>query len=260
MTFGSTFGRVFSPTFQPKSQAAASVSTFVPTDVSNMIIWIDFSDANYLFTDAGSTKVSSDGDAIYQANDKSGNDYHVVQATAGSRPLYKTNIQNSKSVARFDGSDDWMDKNYGATMSQPNTFFSVWKSNNAEGDVCYIYDGYGSSRQALLSSAGATPDCYYMFASKNFYLTTTPFPKGSFVIICALFYGANSTLWENSSSKGTGDTGADGLTGITLGARLSTHASPLDGDFCELIAYNKQLSDAERNNVFAYLNNKWAIY
>jgi hypothetical protein len=259
MTFGSTFGRVFSPTFQPKSQAAASVSTFVPTDVSNMIIWIDFSDANYLFTDAGSTKVSSDGDAIYQANDKSGNDYHVVQATAGSRPLYKTNIQNSKSVARFDGSDDWMDKAYGATKSQPNTFFSVWKSNNAEGDACYIFDGHTTYRQALLSSTAATPDSYYMYAGRNLYLGT--FPKGKFVTTCALFNGTNSQLWENATSIGTGDVDTFGTpTGITLGARLSNHASPLDGDFCELIAYNKQLSDAERNNVFAYLNNKWAIY
>ena len=72
MTFGSSFGRTFSPTFQPKSQAAVATSTFVPTDISGLSIWFDFSDTDKLYTDAGSTKVSSDGDKIYQANDKSG--------------------------------------------------------------------------------------------------------------------------------------------------------------------------------------------
>ena len=63
MTFASTFGRTFSPTFQPKSQAvSAPAPTFVPTDVSDIILWYDFGDPNTLFTDAGSTKVSSDGE------------------------------------------------------------------------------------------------------------------------------------------------------------------------------------------------------
>ena len=261
MTFGSVFGRTFSPTFQPSSQAAAAVSTFVPTDVSNMILWYDFSDANYLFTDAGSTKVSSDGDAIYQANDKSGNGYHLVQATAGYRPLYKTNVQNSKSVARLDGSDDWMAWANTTQRAQPNTYFSVWKANNAEGDACYIHDGqYSTSyRNALLSNASATPDDYYLYATSNWYTGDT-FPKGSFVIACALFNGASSQLWQNASDLGTGNAGTASMAGLTLGARISTHALPLDGDFCELIWYNKALTDTERDNVFTYLNNKWAIY
>ena len=151
MTFGSTFGRTFSPTFQPKSQAAAVASAFVPTDIAGLAQWLYFSDANTLYTDAGTTKVSSDGDAIYQANDKSGNNKHATQTTAGYRPLYKTGIQNSKSIARFDGSDDYLLPNTNEIEGSAWTLFISFKSTSSSGalyisgryDVTFTSSKYG---------------------------------------------------------------------------------------------------------------------
>lgn len=82
-----------------RSSAAAAAAAWAPTDLASLVAWWDFSDATTLFTDAGTTPVSADGDAIYRVGDKSGNTRYVEQATAGNRPLYKTNIQNGLSVA-----------------------------------------------------------------------------------------------------------------------------------------------------------------
>lgn len=78
-----------------------------PTSIAGLQLWLDFSDATTLFADAGTTPVSSDGDAIYQANDKSGNSRHATQSSINSRPLYKTGIHNGLSVAKMDGVNDY---------------------------------------------------------------------------------------------------------------------------------------------------------
>lgn len=54
-------------------------------------VWYDPSDLSTLFQDsAGTTPVTADGDPVGLMLDKSGNGFHAVQATAGNRPVYKT--------------------------------------------------------------------------------------------------------------------------------------------------------------------------
>lgn len=73
-------------------------ATWSPLDLSPSLWW-DCSDATQMFTDAGTTPVSSDGQGIYRLGDKSGNSRYVEQETEANRPLYKVNIQNELSAA-----------------------------------------------------------------------------------------------------------------------------------------------------------------
>jgi hypothetical protein len=50
----------------------------------------------------------NDGDPVHPWEDLTGNGHDFVQATSGSRPLYKTNIINGHPALLFDGSDDCM--------------------------------------------------------------------------------------------------------------------------------------------------------
>lgn len=73
--------------------------------------YYDFNDLSTLFTTYnGSTNVSSVGDPIGRAEDKSGNDNHATQSTAGSRPVLgiqpKSGVRNKLTYTeQFD--TDW---------------------------------------------------------------------------------------------------------------------------------------------------------
>lgn len=108
------------------SSGGGAAPSWLPTDYANLAVWVDPSDATKLYTDAGSTNVSADGQSVYQANDKGGNGRHFVMSTSGQRPLYKTNIQNGLSVLRFDGSDDFMISTAGSYAAK--TLIVVWRS------------------------------------------------------------------------------------------------------------------------------------
>lgn len=68
-------------------------------------VWYDPSDLSTLWQDSARTiPVTSDGDPVGGMEDKSGNGFHVGQATASARPLYKTD--GTLHWLAFDGSND----------------------------------------------------------------------------------------------------------------------------------------------------------
>ena len=69
--------------------------------------WFDPSDITTLFQDdAGTVPVTAAGDPVGRMLDKSGNGRHATQATAGSRPTYRSS--GGLSWLEFDGVDDFM--------------------------------------------------------------------------------------------------------------------------------------------------------
>lgn len=79
-------------------------SAFTPASLSPTA-WYDPSDLSTLWQDtAGTSAVTADGQSVARIDDKSGNGRHLVQATAGSRPLYKTS--GGLHWLLFDGTDD----------------------------------------------------------------------------------------------------------------------------------------------------------
>lgn len=55
--------------------------------VSSPLVW--YKRGTGLYTDAGTTLASADGDRIAQWNDQSGNGYHATQTTSADRPEYR---------------------------------------------------------------------------------------------------------------------------------------------------------------------------
>lgn len=80
-----------------------------PNTVSGLTMWIDASQPSTLFINSGDgSPVSADGDQVGIAASSASIARCLGQSSAGARPLYKTGIQNGKSVLRFDGSNDVM--------------------------------------------------------------------------------------------------------------------------------------------------------
>lgn len=93
---GRLFGYFYdNATFSPLSLFAASEQG----------AWYDPSDLSTLFQDsAGTIPVTADGQPVGKILDKSGRGNHASQATAASRPLYKTD--GTYHWLQFDGVDD----------------------------------------------------------------------------------------------------------------------------------------------------------
>ena len=70
--------------------ASASATTdaapsFVPTDLADLFAWYDFTDTSSLYTDAArTTNVATDGDLVRGVLDKSGNGWHMGNASGGN--------------------------------------------------------------------------------------------------------------------------------------------------------------------------------
>jgi len=245
MTFGSTFGRVFSPTFQPSSQVAAAVSTFVPTDITGCALWLDFADVSSMFTDDGTTNVSTNGDKIYRINDKSGNSNHARNSgTDTTRPTYLPNTKNGKSVGRFTDSAQQM---------------ISWTSINTIRTVFWMFRAVTSTLAFSLGHATAyhfhsttTPPYYWYGGNASTYVR-----QGN-TRVNGQAINHETTIMPSSLSVcslvTTGNVSADNFS------RDRTQSRWLNAELGELIIYTAALSDTDRGTVETYLNNKWAIY
>lgn len=250
MTFGSVFGRTFSPTFQPKSQAASSAA-FVPTDISGLGFWFDMSDADTMFTDNGSTKVSTDGDKIYRINDKSGNNYYLSQSTESKRPLYKTNIKNGLSTASTIGvsAGEWS----GNTFNPYSTGYSLF-------GVCY----YTTTNQSIIAGFGvrngAVNTSIYNYGGIQIWSRAGTVSTNTwFILSYDLDTSANVTQYKNGTSVKTDDTG-NVANATSCSIFSSEFANYLVGYLAEVVCYSGILSSSDRASVETYLNNKWSIY
>lgn len=264
MTFGSTFGRVLSPTFQPSSQAASSAA-FVPTDISGCVLWLDFGDADYLFTDAGSTKVANDGDAIYQANDKSGNNNHATQSNSVYRPSYKTGAQNSLSAGYAAIKNKYyMNHHYPLGTATDFTVFL-----HAELTELFNYAGFLGWRfsagytmnttvdgalqvgtdiaNRINVAAGLSANTNYLFVLKK-----SGSSSGNFSVKVN-----NGTPYVNTGKTATSP---NSRTMQLFATGYAPGNDAMAGYIYEYIVYNSALSDTDRGTVETYLNNKWAIY
>lgn len=237
--------------------AIRSSVAWSPTDESGLTVWIDGADETTLYVDAGSTLVSSDGNAVYQANDKSGNGNNVVQTGAANRPLYKVNIQNGLSCLFFDGSNDSMvSAAYSSELSQPNTIFAVAKSLEAATQSHVVQDGIASTKRQQ-TYYRYNEGKYMSMYGGGFVENSQSWPS-VFIVLASLFNTTSSALYINGASIASGNAGTHGMTGVTLGADYSPNAF-FDGYIGELLIYDGDKSGV-LSTVLSYLNNKWAVY
>lgn len=220
---------------------------FSPTDIAGCKLWLDFADADTLFTDAGSTKVTTDGDLIYQVNDKSGNGNHIHQPTAGDRPEYKTGTKNGLNSVYFSGGTEERLYNISAFKHNfPLSFIFIFTFEGGSG--ANVHFDFGRNR---LSPRGG----YQIYSGA--YLSSGGTFSGNIV---SVVLDTTSQFYINGETKNSGNAGTNGANGICIGNRYPGETSPTKGHYFEVLLYSGALSSADRETVEAYLNNKWDIY
>jgi hypothetical protein len=224
-------------------------SSFNPTSISGLQLWLDSSDSGTLFQDsAGVIPAINDGDPVGYWKDKSGNNRNFTQSTAANRPALKTNIQNSKNIIRFDGVNDFIQPSGYALGPQPVTVFTVFKTNGT--GYHNIYDTSGSNPMMWIDGSGRIE------------FDITGYTSSSVVNTATL------VSYVNASSGGI--IAINGVTATSpYNVALSSSATTFfnrgggqtyKGDFYEMLIYNSALSTAQRQQVETYLNQKWGVF
>lgn len=269
--------------------ALSTWSPFTPASVTGLAAWWDASDASTLYdATSGGSLVAADG-AVARWEDKSGNARHATQATSGSRPLRKTNVQNGLGVLRFDGSDlldssDFGDLTSGAALtmfavikrgsSAANQVFLskygksnvddgstadgwLWRSNDSSPGAMFFggtTDESGGASNSTVAS-GATLDTFAVFSVR----------VSAGAISAASFTRNNSSLTSSATATGA-ETLTDNSYGVTIGAirytfnyEANQYLQFFNGDIAELCVYTSALSTENRAAVNQYLMTKWGI-
>jgi hypothetical protein len=221
--------------------AGAAATRADPIGKTGVLAWLDASQLTGL----------SDGAAVASWTDVSGNAAHAVQATGGNQPTYQTAEVNGRPVIRFDGSDQLV-ATFAGSQAQPNAVAIVVRHGTSVTGPQYLLDGLDTSnRHGLFINAIGQLEA---FAGASI-IGTGP-TAGEVVIYTWNVNGASSVLYRNGVSHASGDVGAQALGGLSVGARFNT-IEFLDGDVCEVVAYDTALSAGELTAWQTYAAAKW---
>lgn len=233
-----------------------------PTKVPNNTYW--FSAYENSAAEFGS--VLTDNATVTTWKDKSGAAHDLNKAgNASLKPVYRTNIQNSKGAVYFDGVDDSLNVNPIAFMQSLSQFtlFVVAKAGTlTSGDAltCTNTDGfkifYNGTHWAVTAAGGTGAS------------TTTPDTN---MHIFTLTYDGTQT-GDSNRVKFRIDRNSQNLT-FSSSANATTSASAtyfyagqnsdgtafFNGHVAEIVLYARALSPFETESVEQYFINRWAI-
>lgn len=235
-----------------------------PVGVAGCLSWHDASDASTLYdATSGGSLVVADA-AVARFEDKSGNGYHLINATSAQRPLRKTSIQHSHDCLLFDGTDDRLrsSSNFPETGNAEFSTFVVSKKLTATKGTLF---GWGQS--SSLNGSGLYDDnsfVLYGYGGGNSYIIST-IPTTDFYLHSYLksagAINTSSTARRNRSNTATSghqtttpNIAADKLS---LGIWSNFTSVFYHGYVAEMVIYDSKLSDADRDLVESYLYTKW---
>jgi hypothetical protein len=196
----------------------------------------------------------TNGDAVFQWLDKSGNSNHVTQSTFASQPTFSSNGVGTKSkpYLNFDGIDDYLDLTSAIDTTSDLTIFAVVQQDGADSVVL----GNNNDNYFWLTNATS------LFTSNRLgYEQYTSGETTSLILASATIGTAEDTItmYEDSVSQTTSWVNAvDSLFDMLYVGKhkLVTH----NGKIAEILVFNKILSMSELSNVHSYINNKYGIY
>lgn len=271
----------------------------LPNSIGSCVTWLDAADATTMFVDKTQTdNVSIDGDYVVEWQDKSAASVpahmQLVSATLSNAPLYKTSIQNGLPCVRFlgdaannrlasyTGLEDVLadysasgltiafvaaPKSGGATAG---TFISTCKNIASQSGFYIRFDPFVGT-QFYFSVVEATAT-----ANEGWRYDTSLLSEDTFDLF--IFRAADSTPDTEQCDHANGSTslttvesptntiGTPALpsshtsTSLVLGSNYDNGAfGELSADVCELIIFNKDLTDAEVEILATYLRGKWDL-
>lgn len=224
---------------------------FAPTDLSNLLLWLDAADT---------ASITESGGLVSSWNDKSGNGHHATQSTGTRKPVTNSRTVNGLNCLDFDGTNDYLilpSGLYGLTTGNSNMFivaahdnldrldplvvgagtaglYGIYPSSSGTGLIWVFHDTYGSR----INATGFTTTDQHLFQHRR--------ATGSYYF----------KLDEDAEVSDTAVNITMTLLRIGLNDSSTNYA---DIRMCEILIYGNDLSAGDRTLVRDYLKNKWGI-
>lgn len=234
---------------------------FDPGQLTGLQVWYRASDGLWQES-TRATPATANADPVGAWDDLSGNNRHIIQATAGARPTLRTNVVNGQQIVRFDGSNDTLSvvSNLGMGSNIPFSLFIVFKTTTGSSDAGLFgtTTTAGPSGNVFLINHHAGTNVYFYIddAQPNYSLGTS-----SFFIVGATWDGTTNTngiaMYKDGTSQG--NTTATLQPSAGTNGHIGQSTTFFNGDMAEIVLYNRVLSTAERQSVERYLGSRYAI-
>lgn len=237
---------------------------FLPSSVSNMRTWFDASNTASVFQSAGGAACTADGDPIGQLQDLSGNTLHVAQTDSLKKPAWRTNVQNGKAVARFDGSNDFLSIATAGVWNTgyQHTMYAVFSPHTLHNGypVDCSTDNNVNRRFIILNSDGST--LVGRDGGSANYISSTYAANVWYVFVSVLngpsgYLKVNGTTVNANASATTSTT--QSASPFALGGRYTDSTEKYDGDIGEILIYQGAHDLATVQSMENYLKSKWGI-
>lgn len=223
---------------------------FTPNFFANCKIWLK---ANTGITLSGAP--ATNGGAVDNWSDSSGNGLNLSQSTSANRPTYRTNILNGYDGVETDGVNDCLSRAF--TWNQPEHIFMVWRPLAMPS----VFRWFGSESTSTWNGINffGSPSAMSIFAGAPACSIST-YSANTWNVSEYIFNGASSVHKRNAEADVTGNPGATNPDGFNIGDLNNGAGSGVNGQFVEVIGYSVVLSDSRREMVRTYLNSKFAVY
>lgn len=245
-----------------------SKSSFNPTKVAGLKLWLDAANPSSLFQTSGGSSATANNDPIGEWKDISGTNNNFTQSVTNARPLLKTNSMNGLPTIKGDGIDDRLRAAGGITSSSDFTVFVVLKMSvaaasqqrpfgNVDGSsgkngFCYITSSaaLGPTLTVACNNAGTQSSISWAqtYVANTGYIHTYEHSSSLFAYV-------------NNTQKGT-------ASALTMDNQqpfaLFSDGTPAGGSYAscdigEVLIYKPALDATNRTKIYNYLKSKWGL-
>lgn len=252
-------------------ETASSQSTFLPTDLSGLTVWMR-ADSNCM--------IFNTYPVVQQWNDSSGIGNHAIQNNASQQPAFVPNIVslNNHNVLHFDSIDDVLDiaDNLSIDFTDRMTIFIIAKQDAATPNKTLLgkWD-YGVSGSWVLQTWPTTELAMFIVKDiadvtngANIDITSNANGTTQYTAISAEYNVTTDTVdpvefRKNFTVVSSIPNGSftQSMLNSTVPLRIGSFGGLgryYNGDIAEIIIYNDTLSAADRDSVEQYLHFKYA--
>lgn len=229
--------------------ATPTTSAFAPTDIPDLVLYVDFADEDTLFADtAGTTPATT---TILRANDKSGQGNHLTISSGG--PTKRT-APNGKNVADFSGTQrlNFPSALYTLTTANHTVLVSM-KSDTPTKTTQRVIAGMNSSNQTryklgpsgsgtqISAQNNSTDLTYSVTVDSNVHILGTVRNGSAASTSFAILYDGDDVAYGTAANQT--------IDKLSLGARPDNGQDGLDGYIDKVLIYSRVLSNDEANSV-----------